>query len=326
MKSDILRLKNAEELVPPGNIFMNKKYRGFFFGIILRDVPLRRHPTFKKNFSKEGFDLNCEALCRTCEPIIILDILPKHGFCFVKTRNSHGFVPVSYMSIIGKKYAFNFFNDNNMLYITEKFVLTLPSENKEISMVSLSFGSKIPYVKKSGTTITVLLPKKLKTGRVIWQKALLDYSFGVSFYPIPFTPTNLIKLCKNMLGMPYDWGESFGGCDCSSLISSALFLCGKYFPRNTRDMFYLEGVSVESDNIIKALSRCKKGDILLCHGHVMLYIGKIKGEPYVIHSFYKEKQVAITPLNTPSSNGVPLINLIKKIVPLEIIEKDFPGI
>lgn len=315
MKNQFLKCSNADKLSPPGNIFMNKKYIGFSFGIILRDVPLRHRPTLKKELSEEGFDLNCETLCRTCEPVIILDIIG--GFCFIKTRSSHGFVPLSHLAITGKRYAFTYFNNQKTLYITQKFIVTLPSEQKEVSLVPLSFGSKIPYLHKTDTTVTVLLPKRAENGRVLWQKATIENSSGVSFSPVSFTPKNLIKLCKNMVGMPYDWGESFGGCDCSSLISSALFLCGKYFPRNTRDMFLLDGVTVMADNIITAISRCKRGDILLCHGHVMLYVGKINGAPCALHSFWREKCVTVTSLNTLESHGVPLIKTIKKIIPFE---------
>ena len=317
MKSKFLKVENVHKLSPPGNIFMNKKYIHLNFGIILRDTPLRKRPTFKKNLSEEGFDLNCETMCRTCEPVIILDILPKNRFCFVKTRLSYGFVPASLLSIIHKSYAFTYFTHNKMLYITGKFSVTLPSREKSVSFVPLSFGSKIPYVKKTNNIITVLLPKKQKSGGVIWQKAALEWTSGVSFSTLPLTPKNLIKLCKNMIGFPYDWGESFGGCDCSSLISSVLFLCGKYFPRNTREMFLLNGINVCKDTILPVLSRCKKGDILLCPGHVMLYMGKIKGEFYALHSFYAKKCVMVTSLSELSGNGVPLINLIKKIIPFD---------
>ena len=317
MKSDFLKVENTHKLSPPGNIFNNKKYNNFSFGIILRDVVLRKRPTFKKELSEEGFDLNCESLCRTCEPIIILDMLPKNKFCFIKTRSSYGFIPVSHIALTHKNYAFAFFTSSKMLYVTGKFAVTLPSQCENVSKVFLSFGSVIPYVDKNDISVTVLLPKKQKNGGVIWQKALIEISSDISLSPVPFTPKNLVDLCKNMLGFPYDWGESFGGCDCSSLINSALFLCGKYFPRNTRDMFLLNGTDVTQGEIHQILSRCKKGDILLCPGHVMLYMGKIKGEFYALHSFYAKKCVMITSLNELSGNGVPLINLIKKIIPFD---------
>ncbi len=297
--------------------FKNIKYKNCIFGVILQDTPLLSRPTTNKKLSLEGFNLYAESLCRTCEVVIIATPFPINGFYKVLTKNSHGFIKKTRLGKISRKTALSLLSSKRLVYITEHFVTTFPNKNPKISKVSLSFGSIIPYVKAAPHLITLLLPLRTKSGLTRWVKATVSRSGFCRLSPVYPSSKNIIALCKKLLSMPYDWGESFGGYDCSGLVSAVFSLCKIPLPRNT-DQFLEHPLSVDVSSVnTKFLNLCRPGDLLISKGHIMVYYTKIRNIPFVIHAFYgNKKKVTISPLSALTSSGKPLYKDIIKILPI----------
>ncbi len=301
--------------------FLQKKYSGETFGVVIRDTPLRMNPTLKKRRSKEGFDLSAESLCRCCEVVMLLQKKAINGFYKVATANSKGYIRENMVGLINYSAVVRLLSDKNMLCITDKFVLTNPSPFPSVSKVPLSFGTRLPIGKsENSANYTVLLPGVNDEGRAVWETAYISKTALVSQGFLKFTRKNILQLSLRMRGMPYDWGESFGGCDCSSLVCMAFSLCGVVLPRNSDKIARICKKPIVVNNPYAQLKKCRPADLLLCDGHVMLYYGKHKGRHYVFHSFYGSKGITdITPVEEISSGGKPIVSLIKKIIPLKNI-------
>lgn len=295
---------------------LDNKYSSKIYGVILRDSPMKIYPTNDKKLSPEGFDLNCETLCRCCEPVVFLESAPHKDFYKVQTVYSSGYIHKNYVAAITLSDAEMLISSQRKLFITDKFVLTNPSPFERVSKIPLSFGSKIPFSKKD-TNYNILLPYADKNGNALWESASLSPCPAIHEGPLKFTRKNILSLSLRMRGMPYDWGESFGGCDCSSLIRSAFSLCGINLPRNSGDISRITFKSIPFNRGTNTLNLCKPGDIICGEGHVMLYYGKKNNVHYVFHSFYGTRGITdITPVTEPTGEGTPLYEKFKKIIPL----------
>ncbi|MDP4118680.1 MAG: NlpC/P60 family protein [Bacillota bacterium] len=307
--------------------FFDKKYEDKIFAVVLRDTPLKVYPSYSMRPSPEGFDLNCETLCRCCDIVILLSHVPVHGFFRVHTKNSTGFIDEEQIAIIPRETALKLLSGRNILCVTDKFVFTNPSPVASVSKILLSFGTIVPLAPSShekgslgNLNHTILLPSKGTDGSAVWERAYIPKSVAVHEGYLRFTRKNLLKLSLHMRGMPYDWGESFGGCDCSSLICAAFSLCGITLPRNSDKIAQISSKAVIITSPVKQLGRANPGDIIAGDGHVMLYYGKHRGDHYVFHSFYGTHGVTdITTISEPTSDGTPLVENFRKIIPLNFI-------
>lgn len=295
---------------------LSKDFSGRLYGVVLRDSPLRI--SLSSALSQEGFDRGCETLCRCCEPVVFLEATLRGDFYKVQTACSIGFLHKNAVALITRAEA-EMLLHRNSLYVTDKFVLTNPSPDNRVSKIPLSFGSKIPFEKKD-LNYRILLPYKDKNGKAVWLPGEISPCHGITTGPLRFTRKNVLKLALRMRGMPYDWGESFGGCDCSSLVRAAFSLCGVNLPRNSSDIARIPCKAIQFNCGVGTLCLCKPGDIVCGEGHVMLYYGKKRNIHYVFHSFYGTRGITdITPVTEPSSDGMPLYEKFRKIIPLNAI-------
>ena len=72
----------------------SEKYFDKKFAVSVRDMNLRVKPTEMPKYSPEGFDMNCETLCRRGEIMILLSEKPKNGFYLVHSVNTFA-LPIS---------------------------------------------------------------------------------------------------------------------------------------------------------------------------------------------------------------------------------------
>src|SRR5690606_27809859 len=88
----------------------------------------------------------------------------------------------------------------------------------------------------------------------------------------------------------YGWGHSYNGRDCSGFVAEVYRSMGLLLPRNTSDQYdspafarraFGEGDSHEAR--VAAARALDIGDLVYIPGHVMMVIGHVDGQPYVIH-------------------------------------------
>ena len=296
---------------------LTKEFSSKLYGVVLRDTPLRI--SLSPSFSDEGFDLGCETLLRCCEPVVFLETAPYGDYYRVQSCCSAGFIHKDRVALVTRSEAEKLIQGENLLYVTDKFIITNPSPDNRISKIPLSFGSKIPYTKKE-INYHILLPEKDEKGKAVWIPGEISQTPGINKGPLRFTRKNILQLALRMRGMPYDWGESFGGCDCSSLVRTAFSLCGVNLPRNSGDIAKIPCKSIPFNCGLNTLCLCRPGDIICGDGHVMLYYGKKRNIHYVFHSFYGTRGITdITPVTEPTREGTPLYEKFRKIIPLNAI-------
>lgn len=100
--------------------------------------------------------------------------------------------------------------------------------------------------------------------------------------PIPYTTGNLYREALSLAGTPYRWGRF----DCSALVLAVYARFGLHLPRNTGQMDRIDAHRRPiTKNRLEAVCSLRPGALLLMPGHVMLYLGCVEGEPYVLQAF-----------------------------------------
>ena len=107
---------------------------------------------------------------------------------------------------------------------------------------------------------------------------------------LPLTSANLVRQAFKFLGERYGWGHSYDGRDCSGFVSEVYRSMGVQLPRNTSDQavspVFARRAFGEGDSREARLAAAKAldvGDLVYIPGHVMMVIGHVDGQPYVIH-------------------------------------------
>ncbi|HTM29127.1 MAG TPA: NlpC/P60 family protein, partial [Rhodanobacter sp.] len=134
------------------------------------------------------------------------------------------------------------------------------------------------------------LPQRAADGRLQFIPALLQKNADSAPGYLPLTPENLITQAFKFLGERYGWGHAYDGRDCSGFVSEVYASMGVKMPRNTskqaispafeRTVFTAASSRAER---LRAAHALQVGDLVYIPGHVMLVIGQIDGQPYVIH-------------------------------------------
>ncbi len=158
---------------------------------------------------------------------------------------------------------------------------------------------------QNGEYVTVRLPRKDADSRLVWEETSVNCTgedgevcFAKGY--LAYNRANVMQLAVRLLGAPYAWGDapSFGaevaeagdnGMDCSSTVAAVFRCFGLVLPRNTgtqrkMDCEKLTMSSLGTGQRREALDRLQGGELLYTSGHVMLYLGKVDGEYYVLHN------------------------------------------
>ncbi|HEY4146371.1 SH3 domain-containing protein [Pinirhizobacter sp.] len=174
-------------------------------------------------------------------------------------------------------------------------------EAPAVSELQLDMGTRVPLdttvpadqpVNGEGayTSWVLSLPVRKDDGQLAFVPALLQRNQQSSSDYLPLTRANIIRQAFKFLGERYGWGNAYNGRDCSGFVSDVYRSMGVQMPRNTRDQSISPGLqhtvfgpADKHDARVKAVLAMDVGDLIYIPGHVMMVIGKVEGQPYVIH-------------------------------------------
>ena len=164
----------------------------------------------------------------------------------------------------------------------------------------------------------VQLPVREADGSLVIRPALIRRSADTAPGYLPLTRANIIRQSFKLLGERYGWGHQFDARDCSGLVAETYRSMGLLLQHSSG----LQGTSTALKHRaftsadthaarVKAVREAQVGDLVVVPGHVLMIIGHVNGEPYVIqdvpYAVFKDpatgalrrtklNQVAVTPL------------------------------
>lgn len=212
--------------------------------------------------------------------------------------------------------------------VTDSKVRTVfTPEAPAVSELQLDMGANVPLaqvppdqpVNGEGPSQSwaIKLPTRADDGRLRFVPALLPKSEGSAAAYLPLTRANIIRQAFKFLGERYGWGHMYNARDCSGFTSDVYRSMGVVLPPNSgaqgtspafRHQLFTAADSKAAR--MKAVMTASPGDLLVVPGHVMMFLGKIGGQPYMIqdvpYAIFRDRagqlhktklnQVSVTPL------------------------------
>jgi len=278
------------------------------FGLVMRRSDMRTWPTKDVVFkTQETFDLDRfqENGLFPADVVAVLHESTDGQWYFVRSYNYAAWVLKERIVIGDRQRILEYRDADNFLIVAGGKVTTnFNPKVAAISELQLDMGVRLPLLdadtiersidgQNPKSSYPVLLPAQGEHGELEFRTALIARNQDVRVGYMPYTRRNILHQAFKFLGERYGWGHSYNARDCSGLVMEVYKTFGILLPRNSAqqskspigDNTYF-GASDSADEKLKILASCDVGDLLYCPGHVMLYIGSVDGEPYVIHSLF----------------------------------------
>ena len=275
------------------------------FGMVVQRAPLRTFPTVLRVFSHRG-DTDIDRFQESAEfpgtPVVIAHVSADGQWYFVVSPRYAAWMEKKYVAEGDAKDVLAYAEQAPYRVITGASVRTVfTPEQPALSQLQLDMGVRVPVQtdlapdqpvngQHAYTAHVLRLPWRDPDGKLKLGPALLQRNADSSADYLPLTKANIISQAFKFLGERYGWGHDYDGRDCSGFVSDVYRSMGVQMPRNTRDQsispglqHQIFGAGDDHDARIRAAMALQTGDLVYIPGHVMMVIGRIDGQPYVIH-------------------------------------------
>ncbi|MBE3085219.1 MAG: C40 family peptidase [Bacteroidetes bacterium] len=135
----------------------------------------------------------------------------------------------------------------------------------------------------------VKIPVKDEEGHLEFRLALIARSNDICEGYLPYNRENIIQQAFKLLGERYGWNGMFKRRDCSQFIMNVYKTMNINIPSFTRMQEEgTAGKSIEFSGSIQRreslLNKLQPGNPIHLKGHVVMYLGKVGENHYIIHS------------------------------------------
>lgn len=278
------------------------------FGLVVKRTPMRTFPTFDKLYS-EGLDLDIDRFQETGlfpgSAVAILHSSTDGDWFLAQSYNYLAWLPAENIAIGQRDTVIAYTEQTPYAIVSGATARTVYNpEVPEVSEVQLDMGSRLPLLSAAETghnvhgqnpfaSYIVKLPVRNNQGELEFEPALIPRSADLHIGHLPYTESVLISQAFKFLGERYGWGHDFNGRDCTGFVSEVYRSVGIDMPRNSGEQGYGEfgqttlfEKSATREEKLARIKKAKIGDLMYLPGHVVMYIGDIDGEPYVIHDVH----------------------------------------
>lgn len=275
------------------------------FGLVVRRADLRTFPTLVRVFtSRDDHDIDRfqESALFPGDPVVLLHESRDGAWWFVLNTRYAAWIEKRFVAEGARDTVLGYASKTPYRIVTGAKAHTLfTPEEPAASELQLDMGVRVPVLAEwpkdrpvngqhAYTSHVIELPVRNGDGTLRFAPALLPLREPSRNDYLPLTRRNLIEQSFRFLGERYGWGHGYNGRDCSGFVSEIYRSMGVELPRNTRDQALSPALNriAFSDNDDRArrqaiVRELQVGDLVYIPGHVMMVIGQVDGEPYVIH-------------------------------------------
>jgi len=275
------------------------------FALVVNRSDMRAYPTdesYYKTPDSQNLDRFQENGLFPGDALAVLHDSEDGEWSFVQSYNYAAWVRNENIAIGDRQAILDYKNASRFLVITgDKIRTSFNPEVPALSELQLDMGIRLPLAERhSGdnslygqnpyTSHMVLLPIRDSEGKLEIKPALIARNKDVNKGYIPFTRENITRQAFKFLGERYGWGHSYNARDCTGFVMEIYKTFGIQMPRNTGQQGsgdFGENTRFTADSSLEekleALEKMDIGDLIYVPGHVLMYIGDVDGQPYVIH-------------------------------------------
>ena len=272
------------------------------FAVVTRRSNIRKFPTVEL-LTNGARDVDLDRLQETAffvgQWLVVLHFSQDRQWALVRSDHYTGWMQVADFALTDRETLTTFLTAPQRLRVTGPRVSTnITPELASVSAVSLEMGVHLPLLPTPTTLVhgqhpafsyTVQLPTRSSNGRLQLQPALIARHHDVQIAPLALTQRQLINQAFKFLGERYGWGHGYQGRDCSGFIRDIYQTFALNLPRNTSEQATMpvpqsiDLTAWSATEKLQQLKRSQAGDLLFIPGHVMMVLGVIDGEVWVIH-------------------------------------------
>ena len=280
------------------------------WGMLVKREDLRAFPTdtvFAEEPKSIDFDLFQLTVLPVGSPVAILHQSKNGKWYYIQSMIYKGWVKREQIALAkNKKEVFDYANSDKFLMVAESRIETEPNPFiKQISNILFQMGDKIPLIEfdeipesipmnnlhaqSPQGCYVVKIPVKDEEGHLEFRLALIARSNDICEGYLPYNRENIIQQAFKLLGERYGWNGMFIRRDCSQFIMNVYKTMNIILPSYTRMQEEgTAGKSIEFSGSIQRreslLNKLQPGDPIHLKGHVVMYLGKVGENHYIIHS------------------------------------------
>lgn len=306
------------------------------FGLIVRRAPLRAFPTELRAFDEPG-DVDIDRFQESAEfpgtPVAIVHESADGRWLFVLSQRYAAWVQRDFVALGARANVLAYATRTPFRVVTGARVESVYTpEAPPVSRREFDMSTRLPLAaglapdqpingQTAYATWPVTLPTRNPDGGLEFQTALVQKNADTHEDYLPHTRANLIRQAFKFLGERYGWGHDYDGRDCSGFVSEVYASMGVLLPRNTSRQAVspglehrLFGPADSRAERIAAAHALQVGDLVYIPGHVMLVIGHLHGQPYVIHDVsgmrYRRADGTVADIKLNAVSVTPLLPLL----------------
>ncbi|MEX2122629.1 MAG: SH3 domain-containing protein [Woeseia sp.] len=275
------------------------------YGLVVRRADLRTFPTALRVFRSPGdtdIDRFQESALFPGTPIVIAHESRDERWWFVVSPRYAAWIEKQYVAEGAAAEVFGYRDKSPYRIVTGATVDTVFSpEEPALSELQLDMGVRVPVLadRPAGEPVNgqhpyasyvIELPMRAEEGGLRLAPVLLQRTADTAGEYLPLTRANIIRQGFKFLGERYGWGHSYNGRDCSGFVSEVYRSMGVQMPRNTSAQSVSPALhkrqfdaADERSARMAAIGSLDVGDLVYIPGHVMMVVGRVDGEPWVIH-------------------------------------------
>lgn len=304
--------------------------------IITRSSNLRVLPTNKPRFynpseAGEGFPFDYwqNSFIYLGTPVLITHYSRSKKWAFVESGFVSGWILTLDVGILNDNQVRDLQQTKDFLVVTKD--LTPIKNYHQEYLESARIGMLLPLLGSTQSKYESQIFLRNSRGYAYARQVVLDQDSFAKF-PMSFSSQRVASLAQGIIGEKYGWGGMFGNRDCSMFLRDILGNFGFYLLRNSQaqmrqnpiennqDLYLdLSALNVEQKKKAIQENAIPFGTLLGMRGHIMLYLGRLDDEIYVLHDIW-----GLRTLQNETQEGRKIIGKIA-ITPLEI-GKDIQGI
>ena len=306
------------------------------YGVVLRRAALRSFPTDLRVFTSAG-DTDIDRFQETAEfpgtPVAIIQVSRDGQWLFVLSPRYAAWTRKDNVAEGSAEQAFGYAGRRPQRVVTGAMVATVYApEQPAVSQLQLDMGVAVPVLvdhpadeavngESPYTSHVIELPVRNAAGMLGFSPALLQRNTDTAADYLTLSESNIIRQAFKFLGERYGWGHAYDGRDCSGFVSDVYRSMGVQMPRDTSRQATSPALTHQTftskdrrDARMKAVNALQVGDLVYIPGHVMMVIGRLNDQPYVIHDTtgisYRDSSGAMREVKLNAVSVTPLLPLM----------------
>ncbi|MBC3765647.1 SH3 domain-containing protein [Neptunicella marina] len=274
------------------------------YGLAVKRAMLRTFPTTDRILNR-GMDADLDRFQESGlfpgDAVAILHQSKDRKWLLVQNYHYLAWVKKDAVAFADKQQIQAFKTAKPFAVITGYQVKTNYVPDSDVSQIVLDMGTRLPLLSKDElptelygqnpyASYAVKLPTRDQQGNLVIKPALIARHFDVSIGYLPFTKANIIRQGFKFLGERYGWGHDYNGRDCTGFVGEVYKTFGFKMPRNSGQQGGAKygtnhrfNKQAESKDKLAVINKMQTGDLIYIPGHVMMVLGEVDGQPYVIH-------------------------------------------